>query len=67
VLTIPFLLFQTPAALAVSRWGVVVGTSMISLALARTAGARWPRAFLEALVVFVIGVVIVETKALLSH
>jgi hypothetical protein len=67
VLTIPLLVFQTPAALAVSRWGVVVGTSLISLALARTAGARWPRAFLEALIVFVIGVAIIETKAFLSH
>jgi hypothetical protein len=67
VLTIPFLVFQTPAALAVSRWGVVVGTSLISLALARTAGARWTRAFFEALIVFAIGVAIIETKAFLSH
>ena len=41
--------------------------ALISLALARTAGARWPRAALEALIVFAIGVAVIETKAFLSH
>ena len=41
VLTLPFLAFATPAALVLSRWGVVIGTSLISLALARAAGAGW--------------------------
>lgn len=67
VLTVPFVLFATPTALALSRWGVVIGTSLIALALARTAGAGWTRAFLEAAVVFVIGVAVIETKAALSH
>jgi hypothetical protein len=67
VLTLPFLVFETPAALIVSRWGVVIGTSLIALALARSAGARWTRAFVEAAIVFAIGVAIVETKAALSH
>lgn len=67
VLTLPFVVFPTPAALALSRWGVVVGTSLISLALARGAGAGWTRALIEATVVFAIGVAVVETKAALSH
>ena len=67
VLTLPFLLFATPAALALSRWGVVIGTSLISLALARGAGAGWTRAVVEASVVFAIGVAVIETKAALSH
>jgi hypothetical protein len=67
VLTVPFLLFPTSAALALSRWGVVVGTSLISLALARAAGAGWSRALVEALVVFAIGSAVIETKAALTH
>jgi hypothetical protein len=67
VLTLPFVVFPTPAALALSRWGVVIGTSLISLALARAAGAGWTRALVEAAVVFAIGVAVIETKAALSH
>lgn len=67
VLSVPFLVFETPTALVFSRWGVVLGTSVIALALARTAGARWTRAFVEAAIVFVIGVAVIETKAALSH
>jgi hypothetical protein len=46
---------------------VVIGTSLISLALARGAGAGWTRAVVEASVVFAIGVAVIETKAALSH
>ncbi len=67
VLTLPFLAFATPTALVLSRWGVVIGTSLISLALARAAGAGWARALIEAAVVFAIGVAVIETKAALSH
>jgi hypothetical protein len=67
VLTLPFLAFATPTALSLSRWGVVIGTSLISLALARAAGAGWTRALIEAVVVFAIGVAVIETKAALSH
>ena len=67
VLSLPFFVFATPAALALSRWGVVIGTSLISLALARGAGAGWTRATIEASVVFAIGVAVIETKAALSH
>lgn len=67
VLSLPFLVFETPTALVFSRWGVVLGTSLISLALARSAGAGWTRAFIEAAIVFAIGVAVVETKAALSH
>jgi hypothetical protein len=67
VLTVPFVLFATPTALVLSRWSVVIGTSCIALALARSAGAGWTRAFVEAAIVFVIGVAVIETKAALSH
>jgi hypothetical protein len=67
VLTLPFILFATPTALVLSRWGVVIGTSLIALALARSAGAGWTRALTEAAIVFVIGVAVIETKAALSH
>lgn len=67
ILSLPFVVFGTPTALVLSRWGVVVGTSVIALALARNAGAEWPRALAEAAIVFVIGVAVIETKAALSH
>lgn len=67
VLSLPFLVFETSAALVLSRWGVVIGTSVIALALARAAGAGWTRAVIEAAVVFAIGVAVIETKAALSH
>ena len=67
VLSLPFLVFGTPTALVFSRWGVVLGTSVIGLVLARTAGAGWTRAFVEAVIVFAIGVAVIETKAALSH
>jgi pimeloyl-ACP methyl ester carboxylesterase len=67
ILSLPFVVFATPTALVLSRWGVVIGTSLIALALARTAGAGWPRALVEAAIVFVIGVAVIETKAALSH
>jgi hypothetical protein len=67
VLTLPFVVFATPTALVLSRWGVVIGTSLIALVLARIAGAGWTRALLEAVAVFVIGVAVIETKAALSH
>ena len=67
VLSLPFIVFETPTALVLSRWGVVLGTSLIALALARTAGAGWMRAFIEAAIVFAIGVAVIETKAALSH
>jgi hypothetical protein len=41
--------------------------SVIALVLARTAGAGWTRAFVEAVIVFAIGVAVIETKAALSH
>ena len=66
-LSLPFMVFETPTALVVSRWSVVIGSSLIALALARTAGAGWTRAFVEAGIVFVIGVAVIETKAALSH
>lgn len=67
VSTLPFVLFATPAALVLSRWGVVVGSSLISLVLARSAGSPWSRAFVEAVVVFAIGGLVIESKAALSH
>lgn len=67
VLSLPFLVFETPTALVFSRWSVVLGTSVIALVLARTAGAGWTRAFVEAVIVFAIGVAVIETKAALSH
>ena len=67
LLTLPFLVFATPTALVLSRWGVVLGTSLIALALARSAGTGWARAFVEAAIVFAIGVAVIETKAALSH
>jgi hypothetical protein len=67
VLSVPFLLFATPTALVLSRWGVVIGSSLIALALARSAGAGWMRALVEAAIVFAIGVAVIETKAALSH
>jgi hypothetical protein len=67
ILSLPFLVFATPTALILSRWGVVIGTSVIALALARSAGAGWTRALVEAAIVFVIGVGVIETKAALSH
>jgi pimeloyl-ACP methyl ester carboxylesterase len=67
ILSLPFVVFQTPTALVLSRWGVVIATSCIALALARAAGAGWGRAAIEAAVVFVIGVAVIETKAALSH
>ena len=39
VLTLPFLAFATPAALVLSRWGVVIGTSL-DLAGAGASGGR---------------------------
>jgi hypothetical protein len=67
VLTLPFVVFATPTALVLSRWGVVIGTSLIALALARSAGTGWTRALVEAAIVFVIGIAVIETKAALSH
>jgi hypothetical protein len=67
LLTLPFFIFATPTALVVARWGVVIGTSLIALALARGAGTSWTRALGEAVIVFVIGVAVIETKAALSH
>jgi len=67
VLSLPFVVFETSTALVLSRWGVVIGTSLIALALARVAGAGWTRAITEAVIVFVIGVAVIETKAALSH
>jgi pimeloyl-ACP methyl ester carboxylesterase len=67
ILSLPFIVFETSTALVLSRWGVVLGTSVIALALARSAGAGWRRALVEAVIVFVIGVAVIETKAALSH
>jgi hypothetical protein len=67
VLSLPFVVFATPTALVVSRWGVVIGSSLIALLLARSAGAGWGRSVVEAAIVFVIGVAVIETKAALSH
>jgi len=67
ILTLPFLVFATPTALAFARWGVVIGTSLIALVLARAAGAGWGRAAIEAVVVLAIGVAVIQTKAALSH
>jgi hypothetical protein len=67
ILTLPFLVFATPTALILSRWGVVIGTSLIALALARGAGTGWTRALVEAAIVFMIGIAVIETKAALSH
>jgi hypothetical protein len=67
VLTVPFIVFETPTALVLSRWSVVIGTSLISAALARSAGAGWTRAIVEAVIVFAIGAAVIETKAALSH
>lgn len=67
ILSLPFLVFETPTALVFSRWGVVLGSAAIALALARSAGAGWTRAMTEAAIVFAIGVAVIETKAALSH